>query len=105
MSAKARAFQRLLCIITLIFMSSCGTLRFSPQGCKTSGYWGSVSEKRAEQEESFSEDYYVLTMDREIRLSDFLKERGVSCSSVKKVRLQLGSAFFIKRKLTVFVTR
>lgn len=94
----------LLC--SVFFLSSCGSLKLTPQGCKSPGYWGKSEEMNGERtEQVFSGEYYLLTLDKEIRLRDFLKEKGISCEEVKSLRVQISSSFFIKRKLTVFIAK
>lgn len=95
----------------LLCLSSCGSLKLSPQGCKSPGFWGGspLNGERGtqlrEQEFDFAEDYYVLALDKEIRLSDFLKDKGIECADVKKIRVQMSSAFFLKRKIKVTITK
>jgi hypothetical protein len=88
-----------LFFLGMFLLSSCGALRLSPQGCKSSGVWGPGETA----ERKISAEYYVLTMDREIRLRDFLKEKGIDCQDVKKIRVEMSSVFFVKRILNVFV--
>lgn len=97
----------LLVILGLVMVvSSCGSLKLTPQGCKSPGYWGKKDEAAGHSgEQVFSREYYLLTLDKEIRLRDFLKENGVSCEEVRSLRVQLSSSFFIKRKLSVFIVK
>lgn len=96
-----------LLVLLMLVCTSCGSLKLSPQACRSPGYWGSNNDPKeeGEQELKFTEDYYVLTVDREVRLRDFLKERGVACEEVKKIRVQMSSVFFVKRVLNVFITK
>jgi hypothetical protein len=92
--------KALLVLFILIFSSSCGSLKVSPKGCKTQGHWGETSE-----EIKVSEEFYVWNADNEVKLRDFLKKKGIECSDVKKVRVEIKSVFFVSRELSVFVSK
>lgn len=89
-----------LFFLSALLLSSCGSLKISPQGCKSSGHWGAAETN----ERKISAEYYVLALDKEIKLRDFLKENGVACKDVKNLRVEIGSVFFVKRILSVYVT-
>lgn len=103
--------KALYALSILLCLASCGSLKLSPQGCKSPGFWGGVPSNTEEvsklrlQEFEFAEEYYVLALDKEIRLRDFLKEKGVKCADVKKIRVRMSSAFFLKRKLNVTIAK
>lgn len=92
-----------LLIFSAFLLSSCGSLTLSPQACRSSGQWG-ISESSGPQERKISAVYYVMTMDKEIRLRDLLKDNGVACQNVKKMRVEMSSVFFVKRVLSVYIT-
>lgn len=101
-----KRLTRPLVISFLMTMVSCGSLKLSPQGCRSIGLWGDRGEDGKRRSEfSFSQNYYVWNVDREIKLKDFLKEREIDCSEIKKIRVQIRSVFFVKRELTVFVQK
>lgn len=93
-------------ILSLMAFVSCGSLKLSPKGCRTDGYWGDREEKgNVVSELSFSEEYYVWNVDHEVRLKEFLGKHRIACSEVKRLRVQMKSVFFVKRELTVFVQK
>lgn len=94
--------KKLVLLGCVFLLSSCGSLRLTPQGCKSPGYWGKSEE---EKEQVFTGEYFLLTLDKEIRLRDFLRDRGVACEEVKSLRVQFSSSFFIKRKISVIITK
>lgn len=93
-----------LVLFILVFISSCGSLKVSPIGCKTDGIWGDTSLLDKE-EIKVSEEFYVWNVDHEVRLKDFLKKKGIECSEVKKMRVEIKSVFFVSRELSVFVSK
>lgn len=85
---------------------SCGSLKLSPQGCRTNGLWGKMVEAGiADKEIAISEEFYVWNVDHEVKLKDILKAHQVDCSEVKKLRVQMRSVFFVKRELSIFVEK
>lgn len=85
-------------------ITSCGTLRVNPQGCRTNGEWSDgMEDGKPSVESSFSEEYYIWNDDLNIKLLDFLKVRKIECSQVRKIRMSLESELFVKRKLTIFI--
>jgi len=98
-----------LCILALLFLGSCGSLRVSPQGCRSQGLWGKAPENTTEHtsgsEQEFSEEYTVFLLDKEVRLRDFLKEKGIACEDVKSLRVRMESVLFVKRKLSFFIRK
>lgn len=97
--------RRSLFLLSLLCLTSCGSLRLSPQGCRSPGFWGKAPEKSEELEQEFSEEYTVFLLDKEVRLRDFLKEKGVACEDVKSLRVRMGSTFFVKRKLSILIRK
>lgn len=88
-------------ILVLLFVTSCGSLKLSPKGCRTQGLWGDVGSP----EVAFREVYYVWNIDHEVRLKDFLKAHQLDCSEIKKMRVEMKSVFFVRRELTIFVQK
>ncbi|RPJ77715.1 MAG: hypothetical protein EHM20_05605 [Alphaproteobacteria bacterium] len=99
-----RKVRHLLLSGVLLSFVSCGSLSINPQGCRTGGEWtDGMEDGKPAIETSFSEEYFVWNDDLNIKLLDFLKERKIECSEVKKIRMNLESVFFVKRKLTIFI--
>lgn len=93
-----------LSTVFLMTLTSCGSLNLNPRGCRTDGVWGERNfDGRPATESAYSETYYVWARDHEVRLRDFLLKRKIECSDVKRMRIEMKSAFFVKRELTVFV--
>lgn len=86
---------------------SCGTLRVTPQSCKTpDGVWGDSKRDYIQATEyKFSKTYKVFFSNVDIRLRDFLKEFNVKCADVKKLRMDVKSTFFIDRTLDVYIEK
>jgi len=97
--------KRPFIILALLFFCSCGSLRVSPQGCRSQGQWGKTAERSQQIEQEFSEEYTVFLLDKEVRLRDFLKEKGVACEDVKSLRVRMESLLFVKRKLSIFIKK
>lgn len=94
----------LVIFCVLMSITSCGALRVNPQGCRTNGEWSDgMDEGKPAVESSYSQEYYVWNADQDVKLLNFLKERKVDCSELKKIRMKMESVFFVKRKLTVFI--
>ncbi|MBC7538206.1 MAG: hypothetical protein H7281_05260 [Bacteriovorax sp.] len=94
-------------ILGLLFLvSSCGSLKLSPTGCRSDGVWGDKIEAgKQDTELKFTEEYYLWNVDYEVRLKEFLKKRNIDCSEIKKLRVNIKSVFFVKRQLTVFILK
>lgn len=94
-----------LLLLALLFFSSCGSLKVSPQGCRSTGLWGDIPEEGKGNEKKITGEYYVWNVDYEVKLRDLLKTAGMDCRDVKKIRMEIKSVFFVKRELTVFVSK
>lgn len=98
--------MKMLGLIFVLLLTSCGALKLSPTGCRGDGVWGDkIEEGKKDTELKFTEEYYVWNVDYEVRLKDFLKKRNIDCSEIKKIRVNFKSVFFVKRELTVFVQK
>ncbi len=96
----------LLLLLSLFFVSSCGSLRVSPLGCKSPGYWGDEPELgKMNREIKVSDSYLIWNADYEVKLRDLLKANKIDCADVKKMRIEIKSVFFVKRELNVFITK
>lgn len=97
-----------LLIIIILALTSCGSLKLNVVGCETSGQWGEKpmpSNESASPELLFSEEYYLFGRDVDVNLKDFLLEQKMDCHEIKKLRVQIESTFFVKRKLVVFIKK
>ena len=90
-----------------ISLTSCGTLRVSPQNCKTNdGVWGDSKRDYIQATEmKYSKTYNVFFTNLDVRLRDFLKEFNIKCSEVKKIRMDIKSTFFVSRTLDVYIEK
>lgn len=96
----------LLSLFFLVGLVSCGSLKIAPQGCRSTGVWGTmVAEGKTTEELVLTESFFVWNLDHQVRLVDFLKEHKIECRDVKSLRVQVKSSFFVKRDLTVFVQK
>jgi hypothetical protein len=88
-----------------LFVSSCGTLRVTPQNCKTNdGVWGDSKRDYIQStEKKYSKTYKVYFSNIDVRLRDFLVEFNVKCSDIKKLRMDVKSVFFVNRILDVYI--
>ncbi len=90
-------------------LTSCGSLKVTPKGCKTQGVWGEdLAQNRQEsivKDSIINESFTVLFNDQEIELGPFLKEKGIECSEIKKMSIQLTSDFFIMRELIITIKK
>lgn len=95
----------LLIVLSLLVMS-CGALKVSPKGCQGEGIWsGPINNRVDTSEDHFTKVYYVWNFDYEVRLKEFLDKRKIDCREIKKMRINISSVFFVKRKLTVFIQK
>ena len=96
----------LLRLLILFLVSSCGSLRVSPLGCKSPGYWGDEPELGKENHEiKVSGSYMIWNVDYEVKLRDLFKANKIDCADVKKMRMEIKSVFFVKRELNVFIIK
>jgi hypothetical protein len=94
-------------IFVCLTLASCGTLRVTPQNCKTNnGLWGDSKRDYIQASEfKFSKTYMIYLTNVDIRLRDFLKEFNVKCTDVKKLRMDVKTTFFVKRTLDVYIEK
>ena len=98
--------KKIFLLLALLFFSSCGSLKLSPQGCRTDGYWGeAIPLGKSGREIKLSSVYYVWNVDYEVKLKQLLEEHKIDCSEIKSMRIEISSSYFIKRELTVFVQK
>jgi hypothetical protein len=93
--------MRVIVLGFLLILSSCGVLVVNPKGCRDIGFWAGPGEN----EEKFTEQYFVWNQDHEVQLKEFFKKRNINCSEIKKMRVDFKSVFFVKRELTVFIQK
>lgn len=102
-----------LFLISLLVLSSCGSVTLSPKGCNTSAYWGSSSEQtrhldaRTLNIESIkiNEDKtYFVPFNKSIEISKVLEENNLACESVASVRVYMESKFIFFKKMILLVT-
>jgi hypothetical protein len=97
---------RLVIVLFLVILTSCGSLKITPKGCRTSGLWGNQSlEDKNLREFSFTQEYYVWNTDQIVKLKDILADNKMSCDEVKNLHLEIRSEFFIKRIVTVYIQK
>jgi hypothetical protein len=90
----------------IFLIVSCASLRLTPHGCKSEGVWGAMPEEWKKKEElKLTEEYFVGTTDKEVKLNDILKKNKISCSEVKYIRVEIKSVFFVKRELKIFIIK
>ena len=95
--------MRIVFLLLLFFVSSCGSLSLVPRGCKTDGIWGEDLGYNDFKEVIINKSYYVWFFDLELKLKDILKEQKIECSSVKKLRVEMRNTFFVKRDLKIIL--
>jgi hypothetical protein len=91
-------------------LNSCGALRVTPKGCNTQGVWGedlaeNRQDKQVKQESIIKESFTVFFNVQEVELGPFLKEKGIECSEIKKMSIQLTSDFFIMREMIITIKK
>ena len=97
--------MRVRILLLLVLVSSCGSLNLVPRGCKTEGVWGEELGYNPHTEVIIDKNYYVWFFDKELKLKDILNEQKIECSDVKKLRVELRSAFFVKRDLKIILEK
>lgn len=104
-----------LVVMSLVFLTGCGTLRINPKSCKTNAVWGAspassreITREELEEEKVIdikaSEEFYVF-YDRDIRLRDLLEEHGIKCEEVKKIRMEIKTSWFFLREVSMKVVK
>lgn len=97
-----------------LFCVSCGSLRVTPKGCKSNATYSSnpdvlreVSYDKLverENEVTLTKKLGVIT-DTEIRIKDLLKENGLRCEDVKKLRVRIKTTWFFNREVELKVVK
>ena len=90
-------------IFTLLSLCSCGTLKISPQGCKTQlGVWG---DDKFSSDMTVKKKFRIWFSDVETKISQILKENNSNCAQVEKIRVIIEQKFFIDRIVTLEIKK
>lgn len=104
-------------LLVLTFLTSCGSLRITPQNCKSRAFWSSPEIVAEKDIDSITSDETEVTEDTEIkkkealfiffntnlRLQELLSEYNTSCGEIKKLRLEIKTTFFFWREVNLIV--
>jgi hypothetical protein len=103
-----------LALLISLFCVSCGSLRVTPKGCKTNATYSSNPDVLREVTYDILEDRKnEITMtkninvinDTEVKIKDILKENGLRCEDVKKLRVRIKTAWFFSREVELKVLK
>lgn len=97
-----------------LFCVSCGSLRVTPKGCKTNATYSSNPEVlrevsydklvERENEVTMTKKIGVIT-DTEVKIKDILKENGLRCEDIKKLRVRIKTTWFFSREVEIKVVK
>lgn len=90
-------------IFLILLLSSCGTLKVSPQGCKTQiGVWG---DDKFSPDITLRKNFRIWFNDNELKISQLLKENNYNCSQIEKMRVIIEQKFFVDRVVTLEIKK
>ena len=103
-------------LLVLTFLTSCGSLRITPQNCKSRAFWSSpeiVAEKDIDIDSNDSNETEEIDIKKKeplfiffntnLRLQELLNEYNTSCGEIKKLRLEIKTTFFFWREVNLIV--
>lgn len=98
--------KKSLCLMSLVLLASCGSLRIIPKNCKTTAVWGTsaVNSKESVIDIKAKETFYVFS-DLDLKLGDLLEENGIRCEEVKSVRVVVSTSWFFMRDVSLKVVK
>lgn len=97
-------------IIAGFLFVSCGSLSVSPKGCKTKAVFAANPESSREvtneeledkENEVTAKKNLIVIKDTEIRIKDLLREKGLGCEDVKKLRVKMSTRWFFNREVEI----
>lgn len=98
--------KKVLLMILLLSISSCGSLKVTALGCRNQGDWGgSLEEVRNGHEIKVTQIYYIWNEDQEVRIKDILKKNRIDCLDVKKIWVDVKMKYLVKRELTLHILK
>lgn len=102
-------------IVLVLLATGCGALRVTPKGCKTDAVWGAnplstreITKAEVEEEQILdirARERYFVFGDKEVSIASLLKEHGIQCSEVKKLRVVMSSSWLVLREISLKVVR
>lgn len=108
--------KKVCILLVLTFLTSCGSLRITPQNCKSRAFWSSpeiVAEKdididsndsnETEETEIKKKEPLFIFFNTNLRLQELLNEYNTSCGEIKKLRLEIKTTFFFWREVNLIV--
>lgn len=98
--------KNVLLIFLVIFLSSCGSLKLSAQGCKNQGVWQEETSKNNNSTDlKVTEVYYVWNTEQEVKIKDFVKRKGIDCKDIKKMWISIKSKYLVERELSLYIQK
>lgn len=107
--------MRMVLVLTMVFLTGCGSLKITPRSCKTNAIWGTnpestreITREELEEEQVIdikARELFYVFYDRELRLRDLLEEHGIKCEEVKKLRVQIKTSWFFVREVFLKVVK
>lgn len=108
--------KKVCILLVLTFLTSCGSLRITPQNCKSRAFWSSpeiVAEKDIDIDSNDSNETEEIDIKKKeplfiffntnLRLQELLNEYNTSCGEIKKLRLEIKTTFFFWREVNLIV--
>lgn len=110
--------KKVCILVVLTFLTSCGSLRISPQNCKSSAFWSSpeivaetdtdtdsVASNENEDTDIKKKEPLFIFFNTNLRLQELLTEYNTSCGEIKKLRLEIKTTFFFWREVNLIVEK
>ncbi len=104
-----------LLVLAMFFLTGCGSLKINPRACRTNAVWGSspYSTRGLTRDEMMDEkvmnlkarETFLVFYDRNLRLLDLLKEHGIKCEDVKRIRVEIKTTLFFIREVVLKVVK
>lgn len=98
--------KKVCILLVLTFLTSCGSLRISPQNCKSRAFWSSperVADNETEATDVKKKEPLFIFFNTNLRLQELLNDYNTSCGEINKLRLEIKTTFFFWREVNLFV--
>lgn len=101
-------------VMALFFLTSCGSIRVVPKGCKTEATYGAnplstrevtYQELEEQRRQSVVKKSFTVFKDTDVRIKDLLEEANMKCEDLKKLRVSIKTSWFVFREVEIKAIR